>query len=527
MADPPNLSRVRSLVERLVALPSVSPDPAGEAACAAAIRAALPPALESGEWRLPDGRPVVWAHLRGRSGPAALLLTHYDTVGIAEYAALGAPEGEAIALHPPSLRERLLALDPRGLPPAAAADLEEERRSPGTWMFGRGALDMKSGVAAGIAALEALSAGEPDDSVVFVACPDEENQSAGMLRAVEELARLREREGLELAGAISLDYGDEPVLYDGVAGKLLVGLWVLGAPTHVGDPFGGADAVQLAAAIVSRLTVSKALVEGGPGGGGVPPVALQLRDLKPRYDVQTALEAHVELNVLTHARPLARTLEVLREETAAAMAELSRSMVELRQWTGRGSGGAGAAARVLTYPELRARAGRETAADALGGEPVPTDMRLATFERVRRLARAARLTGPAVVIALLPPYYPHATPRPGGLGERLRPLLARHGLEVRQYYPFVTDASYLAWRADGPADVEAHLPALGREYRLPIEAARALDLDVVTLGPWGRDAHGLYERVHAPYAFGILPRLVVATVQETLRGQPRAAKETP
>ncbi|TMQ61815.1 MAG: hypothetical protein E6K78_12395 [Candidatus Eisenbacteria bacterium] len=57
------------------------------------------------------------------------------------------------------------------------------------------------------------------------------------------------------------------------------------------------------------------------------------------------------------------------------------------------------------------------------------------------------------------------------------------------------------------------LPSLGREYHLPVEESRALDLDVVNLGPWGRDAHGRLERVHAPHAFGVLPALLVETVQ--------------
>jgi len=38
----------------------------------------------------------------------------------------------------------------------------------------------------------------------------------------------------------------------------------------------------------------------------------------------------------------------------------------------------------------------------------------------------------------------------------------------------------------------------------------------VTLGPWGRDAHGLFERVHAPYAFEKLPRLIAEVAKAAL-----------
>lgn len=517
MSPPTHAARARALAERLIALPSVSPDPAAEAACAAAIRAALPPGLETGEWRTGDGRPVVWAHLPGPSARTVLLLTHYDTVGVDEFAALGDPGGERVAFQPAVLRERLLALDPTRLPEAVAADLAEERKAPGTWLFGRGSLDMKSGIAAGIAALERLAADPAslEGGVLFVACPDEENQSAGMLRAVPELAAWRDR--LDFRGALSLDYVESMTAYDGVVGKLLVGLYALGLPTHVGNPFGGADASQLAAAVVDRLTTAESLVESDEGG--VPPVALLMRDIKPRYDVQTALEAEVELNVMAYRRPLAENLERLRAEATGAFEAVAGRMARLARAVGGPAPPWGdAARRVMTYPELLARVGLSPGEDPLGPGPPPAgDPRAATWARVRRLAREAGLVGPALVIMLLPPYYPQSAPRPGGLGERLRPRLARAGIRLEPFYRYITDASYLAWRADSPAEVGALLPALGREYRLPVAESRALDLDVVTLGPWGRDAHGLFERVHAGFAFETLPDVIAGAARDAVR----------
>jgi arginine utilization protein RocB len=516
--DPLEPARVRELAERLISTPSVSPDPEGERACAAAIQAALPDGLERGEWRLPDGRPVVWAWLRGHAPRGLLLLTHYDTVGVAEFAALADAAGEGVAFRPQALRERLLALDPQSLPEAVQSDLDEERRHPGTWLFGRGALDMKSGIAAGLAALRILAGGSErrEGSVLFVACPDEEHQSSGMLHAVTELAAIAER--IELVGALNLDYVRKPGGYDGLAGKLLVGCWVLGLPTHVGDPFRGADAAQMAAALVQWLTTSAALTEQGPGTPGVPPVALRLRDLKPRYDAQTALEAELELNLLVCERTVARTMEALRAESLRALEELGSRMARLSGHSAALSAGRGPF-QVLTYPELLARAGRVAGEDPLAPlEPGSKPERSApTLERIRRLAREASLVGPAVVLALLPPYYPRAAPRQGGLADRLRPLLSRRGAALEPFYPFISDACYLSWR-DPSADIAPHFPALGREYRPPVERCRALDLEVVTLGPWGRDAHGLFERVHAPYAFGVLPDLLAEAARAALAG---------
>ena len=506
-------ARVRDLTRRLVACSSVSPDPGGEAACAALIRDALPRGVECGLWPTDDGRPVVWAHRRGRSPATVVLLAHYDTVGVEEYAALDPALGARIAFDPEALRERLLSSD-QALPKGIAADVEEERRTSGTWMFGRGSLDMKSGVAAGVAALESLvpprAPPEADGHVILLVCPDEENQSAGMRHAVEQLVALRDRERLELVGAINLDYTEGPVAYEGMAGKLLVGIWVLGDPSHVGNPFAGADAVQMSSAMVMHLTTGPEIVEREYGVRGVPPVALHFRDRKLRYDVQTAREAEVELNVITYRRSLRETLEALRTGVVSALRGRQEAMAGLAAFVKWPMPVEVGEPLVLTYPELLQRAGGEEAAAGLE-EPI-RDPRRATFERVRALARSARVAGPAVVLVLLPPFYPHSGPTGGPFGARTREVLGALNVKTEPWYPFISDACYLAWRPGATDGIETLMPSFGVEYRLPVVASRSLNLEVVNLGPWGRDAHGLYERVHAPYAFGILPGLIARSV---------------
>jgi arginine utilization protein RocB len=514
---------VRALTERLVRQPSVSPDVVDETACAALVRDLLPAGLERGEWFAPDGRPVVWARLRGRgAGPgprrAVVLLSHYDTVGVDEFAALGGPLGRGIAFDPEALRELFLRYATDAPPPgshALLADLAEERAWPGTWMFGRGALDTKSGIAAGIAALEALAR---DDTlagdVLFVSCPDEEHASAGMLAAVPELLRLRREEGLDLVGGLNLDIAPEPTAYAGVVGKALAGLYVLGRPTHAGTPFEGVDAAQLAATIVARATSSRELVDCAGGQSAPPPVALRMRDLKSVYNLQTVAEAEVELNVISLSRPLAETLDGLRRVALEALAELLRSMRELASWAQPVRPAPPAEeGTVLLWPELLQRAGEPGELFEIAESP---DARTATLARLRHVAREARLHGPAVVLHLLPPYYPFAAPGDGPLVRAVREVMAREGLEVRPFHPLVTDASYLAWRAEPPEVLERYMPSYGREYALPLEAMRALDLDVVNLGPWGRDPHGRFERVRCDWTFGRLPGLVAETVKRSL-----------
>lgn len=519
MATAIDPTQVRALTERLVGVRSVSPDPDAERACAAVIRGSLPSGIESGEWPTRDGRPVVWAMARGRSRRAVLVLGHYDTVGVSEFAGLGDERGEAVAFDPAALRSRFIDLAARS-PEAlgdALQDLEEEVRAPGSWLFGRGALDMKSGIAAGIAALRAMVTDRDAlaGSILFVACPDEEVQSAGMLAALPELVRVRDAAKLDLTGVLNLDFADEPCAHAGVVGKLRVGLWVLGQPTHVGDPLRGTDAAQLAAAIARHATLSGELVERHEGTITPPASLLRLRDLKAGYDAQTAPEAEIELNVLTLGRPLEDVLERVRSLAVAAAAELAQARAGLRAARG-GPGVALERARVVLYHELVSEAG-SPAAEEPKRTPSP-DVADATRERVRRIARAARLSGPAVVITLLPPYYPAADPGRGALVAATQRVAERTGLAVRGHYPHISDISYAAWRGPSEAEIARHLPALGREYALPVAAAQALDLDVVNVGPWGRGAHGLFERVRADDVFERLPQRIVDVTREALSG---------
>ncbi len=555
----PGPDRLLALAERLVAIPSVSPDVRAETRCARALMEALPTGVERGAWATADGRPVIWALMQGRSPRTVILLGHYDTVGVSEFARLGSPLGEKIAFHPAALREWLLGGGPKEFDATTTADLDEERRRPGTWMFGRGALDMKSGLAAAVGGLaeQALSPDALPGHVLLIATPDEECGSAGMDVAARELVRMRDQRRLELLGAINLDFSSEPVAYAGAMGKAVVGLWVLGQPTHAASPFGGVDASQLAAEIASHATTAVGLADGTDQSPGTPAVLLRLRDLKPAYDVQTAPEAVVELNLLTCRRSVEETVEAVRRAAAEALTRVSERMTRTREALGICGGGAWPLsdpdARVITYAELVRRAGDALGAAEVGVEPGDgqgsaepghgldrgdqtaepghghgaatsaaadpargLDAREATLDRLRRLGRRARLSGPAVVVYLLPPFYPHAGPGQSPFTIVVRDVLAREEIEVRPHYPYISDASYLAWRIGSAQEIARHMPAFGREYRPPVDAARALDLDVVNLGPWGRDAHGMLERVNASYAFERLPGLIARVVREAL-----------
>ena len=257
--------------------------------------------------------------------------------------------------------------------------------------------------------------------MLFVATPDEEHDSAGMITALHELRRLLDAEETVPVGVLNIDYSNEPAAYLGLMGKLEAACYVIGRPTHASRPFDGLDAAQLAAAITARVTQSRDLVDAHDGHRGVPPVVLRLRDLKPAYNVQTALEAWAEFNVLTFTRSVHDTLVILKAEAARALQALLKGRSELSAWIEPESFEPGLDVNpttcVMTYPELVERAGESIADDPLPPGMTGLDARAATLERLRELARRARSPGRRWSSCSCPPSIPlprRATARSAG-----------------------------------------------------------------------------------------------------------------
>jgi arginine utilization protein RocB len=548
---------VRRLTLRLVGIRSVSPGPGEIAVAREVLRLLQEDGLEgafaagldpvAGD---PHGRVNAYAYLKGETKRAVVLLGHIDTVNTADYGPL-----EEWALDPEALAARLDAL--AALAPEIAPDLAER---PGDWLFGRGVVDMKSGVAANIAVMRHLArrardGAPPPLSVILLATPDEENESAGVLQAVRFLAALRAREGLEYVGAINTDYttprypGDpHRYIYTGTIGKLLPSFLIVGKESHVGDPFDGLDANLLAAELIRDLSVNAELCDVVRGQATPPPVTLHAADLKLGYDVQLPFAASFYLNVLTFTTGPGELLERLRGRAEAALRRLLGHVDAMeRAWlAARGSVGASQtpasperAGIVLSYAELRARAvarlGEDAVRDALDAEwarwPASLDKRERSLRLTHRLWTLSGERGPAIVIYYSPPYYPHIAAAPCTLHEAVAALATAHpelDLSLEEYFPFLSDMSYLrlepgvdvaaltanmpVWHDQGAASA-ADAPARPGAYSLPLDGIRALDLPVVNLGVYGKGAHQRGERVLMSYSFAVLPRLIVETLE--------------
>jgi len=465
----------------------------------------------------PVGRSNVFALFRGRGrGRRTVVLSgHYDTVGVEDFGALA-----ELAHDPLRLREALVA---RPATSAADARLLEDLRS-GDFLPGRGMLDMKSGLAAAIAVAGQHAADEDAaGNLLLVATADEETDSRGMRAAARQLPGLAAAWDLELVGGVNLDATaggeDEGTVALGTPGKLLLSAYVLGDAVHGCYPLSGTSGASIA------VEVARALEGAGDvsGAGTPPPVLLSIRDLKPRYDITTPGRVWCLWNVITHDR---RVGDVIADAVAHASSATASALERWKQL-----GGAGRPQpTVLTFAELEARALAEAPAGARdelatlrlrlasGPHDVPGQSRLLT----ERLIELAGLTPPAVVLGVAAPPYAAAgldPRRDASLLARLRDAVDRGAgptIAERPFLPVVSDISFLSSSdpedaavaaANTPVRVDELFGPTGDPPRLPM----------VNAGPWGRDYHGPRERVHAPYAFETLPRLVAELAHEMIR----------
>lgn len=522
-------ARTRELTLRLVSWPSVTgtADEATFAPRLHALLAELPCFREAPDHlvQVPaegrEGCGSVVALVRGRGTRTLVLAGHFDTVGVENYGSLShlACDPEALLA---ALREELAAAAATPAERLAARDLAGPHFLPG-----RGVLDMKSGVAVGIAVLEAFArdlgrAG----NLLLVATPDEENRSRGMRSVRDRLPALAKAWGLEIAGAINLDatsdLGDGRTgrsIFLGSVGKLLPFAFVIGRPAHAGAPFEGLSASLIAAEIVGRVEANVDLAESAYGEMMAPPVCLSLKDLRERYDVTMPDRVWLAFNVLTQHRTPADVLALFGAEVAAA-ADRALRRYEALAARFPGVPAASYAPTILTFEELRRRAAAKGAHDAAPPAAGEEDPLTVTAALVDALARRAGLDGPTVVIGFASLHYPAVHLDEGRSADRRLAAAARRAareieadcgstIGIREYFSGISDMSFLGHPAEGLDLVAANTPCPTFVDR---PAPDLLTFPVINIGPWGREFHQKLERLHTGYAFDVLPALLGRTV---------------
>jgi len=530
---------VKAITERLVTINSVSPG-SGEIVLADAIISILQEDNLANSYQLCETVPITHdryqrtnaiAYLPGVRPEVLILLGHFDTVGITDYGSL-----ESLATQPSLLSEHWAEL-------MDGTPLDD----PENWWFGRGAVDMKSGVAINIAIMRYFAQrqrdhGEPPPlSLLLLATPDEETESVGAMAGITWLAEQRRQRQLRYVGLINTDYisprfpGDtERPIYSGTVGKLLPLFYVVGKAAHVGEPYAGIDANLLCAELVRDLCMNPALTDHVGDERTAPPVTLHQSDLKTTYNVQTPFAAWFYLNILTMTTTPAEALARLCTISQAALDRVLQRLVNQfsQQAMGQNVPQHLLNANVFTFADLYAatceRVGIEVAAKLII-EPQITegDSRTATLRVIERLWQHSGQHGPAAVIAFAPPYYPHIPEHDTPFLQAIRAVAERHqpeGIVLRQFFPCLSDLSYM--QIDPELDVTVMtanmplwtdgIPQLEQwGYSVPFTAIEAAAIEgIANIGVYGQGAHQRDERVYMPYSFRVAPQLVYEAILE-------------
>lgn len=476
-----------------------------------------------------DGRQVVAMLVRGNGRRTILLTGHYDTVTTDDYADL-----RGLACQPLALRDALLLRlqgDTATDALRAHADLETTAFLPG-----RGLLDMKAGLAAGLAASAGIaSSGKFDGNILFIAVPDEESGSAGARAAAACLDNIAADHDLKIAAAINLDAiadnGDGSagrILALGTVGKVLPTAFVVGRPVHSGYALRGINAAVLAAAIATRLEWAPELTDDIATVPGTAVSLLSLKDGKAGYDVTTPGTAFLFWNVINLRRDPVQVLNVVQQLVAEATQEC---LVQLGKRAAASKDATEVPDRatsvdIMRYSTLLTEvlARDPSVAEALQkvavasvGKDLPERCRLMTALLWERSGRS----GPAVILGLGSIPYLATLVQDPMISTVVDAFLAdapmRHGVKIRSvpYFAGISDMSFFG-QADEAcfAALAADTPIWGAAIGLTTGALA--QLPVVNLGPWGRDYHTPLERIHVDYGFRVLPALIEDLVQRIL-----------
>lgn len=485
-----------------------------------------------------DGRFFISAFVRAQRPieQTVILFSHFDVVDVQDYG-----KWKEFAFDPETLTNQFYD-EKEKLPKEVLDDL-----NTGNWLFGRGIMDMKSGLALHLSLIEAACDGRFEGNVLLISIPDEEVNSVGMRAAVPYLLQLKKKYKLEYTAAVnsepmfSLYPGDRNnYIYTGSIGKVMPGFMCYGKETHVGEPFSGLNGNLMSSFVTAEIELNTDLCDYDEGKAAPPPSNLIQKGLKESYSVQIPHRSVTLFNLFLLERSIEEVTDLLKEKASLAAAKIEvlyREQAE-RYASATGSTAAKHKVRVLTFEELvsyaRQNLGEERIqkiVDTLIAQRGEKDDREISIQIVDQLAILCKALAPMIVLFYTPPFYP-------AVQSHHRPLIQETVTKVQKlaqtnyqtelieqhYFSGISDLSYIGMPAKRTSmkELTANMPIWGHGYSIPFDAMEQLSVPVLNLGPIGRDAHQWTERLDADFAFGPLKELLTISVQELLTKKRRS-----
>jgi arginine utilization protein RocB len=461
-----------------------------------------------------------------------ILVSHFDVVSVEDYG-----RWKGLAFQPEELTKYFYE-HPEVLPEGARRDIEN-----GEWLFGRGVMDMKCGLASQMAMLERAACGLFEGNVMLLAVCDEEVNSLGMITSVPVLLELQKEHQLTYTACLNCEPmfarypGDETkYIYTGSLGKVLPGFFCYGKESHVGEPLAGLNANMMTSYLTCELELNADFCEQVEGEVTPPPTSLLQKDLKKAYSVQTPHKGVALYNLFLMEKPLEKIMNELIEAAKRAAGNIEKAYKKqaCRFADLQHSVPSELTVEVLTFDELLVYAINKHGADAIEqlkfsvykGKKDNEDERDVTIQFVDEVVSLCHERAPMMVLFLAPPYYPAVSSRKNAkinaiTDELLKKAWEQHGvaLQKQMYFGGLSDLSYtgLEQPVSSLQKLVDNMPLWGTVYSLPLANLQQLQLPVLNVGPVGKDAHKWTERLDVGYATGPLQHMLQDVIQQLLK----------
>lgn len=442
-----------------------------------------------------------------------VLISHFDVVHTKEFGDL-----EDIAFDVDRLTEAI-AKRKDSFSSTVKADIESDE-----YIFGRGVMDMKMGLALHMSLIEIASIEAWPVNIILVTVPDEEVNSDGMRAAVKFLSGLKDSEDLDLKLILNSEpsFSQSPqdanyYIYSGSIGKIMPSALFYGVGTHAGEPLQGITSHFMSSYLTKEMEFNADFYEEKFGESTPPPVCLQQNDLKKDYSTQTSHHSYALYNVFTLERSPSEVMNIYRNVAERAMSECYSDYLELSKKLNTTPLNK---INTITFNDLALHVINKHGQDRydLITDSVFNDSTLNIREKaikiVDRLMDSALELAPATVLFLAPSYYPavNASDNPE-LQQKIKYIQeifkSEYDADAKQvhYFNGISDLSYVNYTGSeaGWMSFRENLPVWGEPYTIPFKEMQNLRAPVLNVGPYGKDAHKMTERLHKDSAFIYTP----------------------
>jgi len=380
---------------------------------------------------------------------AILLLSHFDTVDIEDYQ---------------NLKDFAFDIDKLTLKIKEIYNNNEDNNkeneelikdiNDGRYLFGRGVLDMKSGVAVNLAILKELAENLNNFNGIVIALfvSDEETNSLGMLKAIDFLYDFKIKKNINYLACIDTDYivkqrkNDEIIVnsYYGSIGKILVGFYIKGVETHVGESYKGLNPILLLSKVIQNLEMNKNVINKRIKDM-VPPTFIYAKDLKENYSVKTPSDAFAFLNILIFDNNVSKIIhnikKILKKSLKTYVNKYQLQILDYQEF--------------ISLLKLKLKDNYNKIYNKIKQKLYNEFQSLKIDERLYSLYLVKNLNEyldfrPRIIIFLSPPFYPAVFNKNKKLLKTLKSILNyfnkkysyRHNL--KQFFPYISDLSFLA-----------------------------------------------------------------------------------